>query len=607
LEKDDGKLDVSAQLYQLALIMANGKASSDSLKLEWVENRIKRHYFETKRQSHATNRNATGSLELPGYYYKTDKDKFDEDLLQFMAELFKSDSDIFTYTWKPIVTLPSYFGAMTCLKEINLAWNRLTHLPATFFHLPFLRQVFLNNNQLTTLPAISGCPLLEVLDVHKNRLASLPPDLHFLPVLTSLNLESNRLRSIPVLISDCRRLSYLDVSNNLISYVPPEFSKLSNLSNFRLECNPISNLRESIYRQGTIKILQHLMEQYTSSGAHIATNLIQDFSKFEKSDLYTDIAFKPRGAPKSILAHRIMIAARCPKLHSYVLKLEMGLSDGLNGKSKPIPSKDSAGRSIIPLNDIDPATFDLLKIWIYTDQFNPVLPTISKLAPNHTFEAEKAQQQEIAQATRILGKVQRVCEMFNLTTLLALVETKLGMESSQIRPTFNTTYATCFKTFLNRSTLSDVVFLVEGQRIYAHKFIICARSDFFKAMFETNMMESSSGEVTLPDTSPSTLHSILAFCYRDEAIISPDIAIDLLLASKRYTLPRLGEMVETVVSYSLDNDNVASVHDVAKLYGYNGLKEACENYIIANWSQLKQSELPVELVKLLNLKVTIHS
>lgn len=43
---------------------------------------------------------------------------------------------------------------------------------------------------------------------------------------------------------------------------------------------------------------------------------------------------------------------------------------------------------------------------------------------------------------------------------------------------------------VNSDLFSDVCFIIEKQEVYAHKAILVARSDYFKAMFSHNMKES---------------------------------------------------------------------------------------------------------------------
>lgn len=55
------------------------------------------------------------------------------------------------------------------------------------------------------------------------------------------------------------------------------------------------------------------------------------------------------------------------------------------------------------------------------------------------------------------------------------------------------TLASDLGLIVNDSKFSDCQFLLEGKQVvYAHKAIICARSDYFKAMFVENTRESMS-------------------------------------------------------------------------------------------------------------------
>lgn len=67
--------------------------------------------------------------------------------------------------------------------------------------------------------------------------------------------------------------------------------------------------------------------------------------------------------------------------------------------------------------------------------------------------------------------------------------------------------------------------------------------------------------------SPSPLRAIREYCYTgDVEEITGDTAVDLLAAASAYSLPRLKMIVESLLGYSLDVDNVACLYSVAQLY-----------------------------------------
>lgn len=47
-----------------------------------------------------------------------------------------------------------------------------------------------------------------------------------------------------------------------------------------------------------------------------------------------------------------------------------------------------------------------------------------------------------------------------------------------------------FEQMVNDDQFSDVQFLVESKKVHAHKAILCARSDYFRAMFSNQMKET---------------------------------------------------------------------------------------------------------------------
>lgn len=54
-----------------------------------------------------------------------------------------------------------------------------------------------------------------------------------------------------------------------------------------------------------------------------------------------------------------------------------------------------------------------------------------------------------------------------------------------------------FAKLINNADFSDVTFLVEGQKVHAHKAILMVRSDYFNAMFSNGMQESSKVDLEL--------------------------------------------------------------------------------------------------------------
>jgi hypothetical protein len=57
-------------------------------------------------------------------------------------------------------------------------------------------------------------------------------------------------------------------------------------------------------------------------------------------------------------------------------------------------------------------------------------------------------------------------------------------------------------------------------------------------------------------------NAVMEYFYCDDAEVTGECAIDLLIKSRVYGLDRLFDIVETIVGYSIDSENVACIYEV---------------------------------------------
>lgn len=69
------------------------------------------------------------------------------------------------------------------------------------------------------------------------------------------------------------------------------------------------------------------------------------------------------------------------------------------------------------------------------------------------------------------------------------------------------------KIHLNDKTLSDVEIIIHKKKIYAHKIILCARSEYFRKMFDSGMKESKTNQIYIFDTTYDTYLEFLEYIY----------------------------------------------------------------------------------------------
>ncbi|CAK9147058.1 unnamed protein product [Ilex paraguariensis] len=137
--------------------------------------------------------------------------------------------------------------------------------------------------------------------------------------------------------------------------------------------------------------------------------------------------------------------------------------------------------------------------------------------------------------------------------------------------------------FVNNATLSDVTFLIEGKRFYAHRICLLASSDAFRAMFDggyrtgthmnvylTNFTlfceiylendlklvivvfevraEKDAKDIEIPNIKWDVFELMMRYIYTGSVAVNLDIAQDLLRAADQYLLEGLKRLCEYTIA-----------------------------------------------------------
>ncbi|XP_073729659.1 BTB/POZ domain-containing protein 9 isoform X1 [Misgurnus anguillicaudatus] len=141
---------------------------------------------------------------------------------------------------------------------------------------------------------------------------------------------------------------------------------------------------------------------------------------------------------------------------------------------------------------------------------------------------------------------------------------------------------------------SDVTFIVEEKRFPAHRVILAARCQYFRALLYGGLRESRpQAEVRLEDTHPEAFSMLLRYLYTGRATLSEareDTLLDFLGLAHRYDLQPLESSICEFLRTLLTTRNVCLVFDVASLYCLSGLAEACCAYMDRHATDVLKSE-----------------
>jgi hypothetical protein len=136
---------------------------------------------------------------------------------------------------------------------------------------------------------------------------------------------------------------------------------------------------------------------------------------------------------------------------------------------------------------------------------------------------------------------------------------------------------------------SDVVFVVEGEKIHAHRVLMVARSPYFRRMFlgglreatETNTSEIS--EISLPDTTAATFRSVVKYMYTGVCSINHNNALELLHAAHLFCLDGLAKAIEIFLFRAVSTETAMEIIVAANTFSLVDLEAHCVEYIIDHY------------------------
>ncbi|XP_060810795.1 BTB/POZ domain-containing protein 9 [Amyelois transitella] len=147
------------------------------------------------------------------------------------------------------------------------------------------------------------------------------------------------------------------------------------------------------------------------------------------------------------------------------------------------------------------------------------------------------------------------------------------------------------------SEYSDVTLIVEGQRIPAHKVILAASSDYFRALLYGGMREANQAEVEL-QAPLQAFKALLRYVYSGHmglSLLREECVLDMLGLAHQFNFQQLEAAISDYLRQVLALRNVCAVLDAARLYGLDALMDYCYNFLDRNATEVLKHDTLLQL------------
>ncbi|KAB2067468.1 hypothetical protein ERO13_A09G214100v2 [Gossypium hirsutum] len=186
----------------------------------------------------------------------------------------------------------------------------------------------------------------------------------------------------------------------------------------------------------------------------------------------------------------------------------------------------------------------------------------------------------------LLGSTSTKQQLDGAVALYKLSNKAMTLSPMDAAPPSPTPQVYLGEQYVNNATLSDVTFLVEGRRFYAHRICLLASSDAFRAMFDGGYREKDARDIEIPNIKWEVFELMMRFIYTGSVDVTLDIAQDLLRAADQYLLEGLKRLCEYTIAQDISLENVSSMYELSEAFHAISLRHTCILFILEHFDKL---------------------
>nr|WEX30412.1 Kelch-like protein 12-A-3 [Carassius gibelio] len=140
------------------------------------------------------------------------------------------------------------------------------------------------------------------------------------------------------------------------------------------------------------------------------------------------------------------------------------------------------------------------------------------------------------------------------------------------------------------NTLCDITLRVEGTDFPAHRIVLAACSDYFCAMFTSELAEKGKSFVDIQGLTASTMEILLDFVYTETVLVTVENVQELLPAACLLQLKGVKRACCDFLNSQLDPSNCLGIRDFAETHNCLDLMQAAELFSQKHFAEVVQQE-----------------
>ncbi|XP_070937358.1 kelch-like protein 1 isoform X2 [Macaca nemestrina] len=154
------------------------------------------------------------------------------------------------------------------------------------------------------------------------------------------------------------------------------------------------------------------------------------------------------------------------------------------------------------------------------------------------------------------------------------------------------------ESYLKQQQLCDVILIVGNRKIPAHRLVLSSVSDYFAAMFTSDVCEAKQEEIKMEGIDPNALWDLVQFAYTGCLELKEDTIENLLAAACLLQLPQVVDVCCHFLMKLLHPSNCLGIRAFADAQGCIELMKVAHSYTMENIMEVIRNQefllLPAE-------------
>ncbi|XP_062384016.1 kelch-like protein 6 [Sardina pilchardus] len=151
------------------------------------------------------------------------------------------------------------------------------------------------------------------------------------------------------------------------------------------------------------------------------------------------------------------------------------------------------------------------------------------------------------------------------------------------------------ETLRSESSLTDVTLRVQGVDFPCHRVVLAAASQYFKAMFCSDLREKHEDKISIKGLDAETMEILVNYTYTSKALITQHNVQKILEAASLFQFTRMVEACASFLAEALHPDNCVGILHLADAHSLTSLKARVQSYILQRFTLVVAHEEFLEL------------